>query len=188
MKKQMILLAVVTLFGATHTLSAQCSSSKNKHHVQQTSYSYGGHKSIVEQAVSNADFSTLVAALKAADLVDALSGDGPFTVFAPDNAAFNRLEDGTVASLLEPRAKGDLTDILTYHVVSGRLESPDVVNALSATGSVTLTALNGKTFEVIRRGDNIYIKDGKGQTSLITSYDIKGTNGVIHVIDTVILP
>lgn len=187
MKKTLFVIALAAFSFMSTQATAQCSSNK-KHHARTVSYSNASHKSIVDLAVGSDQFSTLVAALKAADLVDALSGDGPFTVFAPDNAAFDRLPDGTVASLLEPKAKSDLSNILTYHVVSGSLDSEDVTKALSATGSATVTALNGKKFTVRKRGDSLFIEDGQGQLSKLTAFDIKGTNGVIHVIDTVILP
>jgi len=187
MKKTLLLLAFASCAMLTTDALAQCSSSK-KHHARNVSYSNTSHRSIVDLASATDEFSTLVAALKAADLVDALSADGPFTVFAPDNAAFDRLPDGTVAGLLEPKAKSDLSNILTYHVVAGRLDSDDVTRALSATGSVTLTALNGKEFTVMKRGSSLFIKDGQGQLSKLTAFDVKGSNGVIHVIDTVILP
>lgn len=132
---------------------------------------------IVSIAVNNPDFSTLVAALKAADLVDALNGDGPFTVFAPTNAAFAKLPEGTVESLLQPENKQKLVDILTYHVVAGAVFASDVVGLDSAT------SLQGDSIDVSVNMGKVMV-DGAN----VIATDIKGQNGVIHVIDSVILP
>jgi uncharacterized surface protein with fasciclin (FAS1) repeats len=139
---------------------------------------------IVDVAVGNKDFSTLVAALKAADLVNTLSGKGPFTVFAPTNAAFAKLPAGTVESLLKPENKATLVKILTYHVVSGKVESGTVVT------------LNGKKVGTVQTQEvTVNVKDGKvsltdavGGTSNVTAVDVQASNGVIHVIDTVLMP
>lgn len=133
-------------------------------------------KTIVEVAVGNEDFSTLVAALKAAGLVETLSGDGPFTVFAPNNAAFAKLPEGTVGSLLKPENKEKLVAILTYHVVSGKVMAADV-----ATGEVT--TVNGAKASLKAGDDGVTIDSAK-----VIATDIEGSNGVIHVIDTVIMP
>lgn len=132
---------------------------------------------IVEIAVGNPDFSTLVAALQAADLVDALSGDGPFTVFAPTNEAFNQLPAGTVEMLLLPENKGKLTAVLTYHVVSGKVMAADVVTITEAT------SLEGSAIAV-SVADGAVMVDG----ATVVATDIVGSNGVIHVIDAVIMP
>ena len=133
--------------------------------------------SIVEIAVGNDDFSTLVAALKAADLVEVLSGEGPFTVFAPTNAAFEKLPAGTVESLLEPENKQKLTDVLTYHVVPGAVYASDVVELSEAAtvqgGAITITVAD----------DGVMVDNAK-----VVTTDIEASNGVIHVIDGVILP
>ncbi len=131
---------------------------------------------IVETAAANEDFSTLVAAVKAADLVETLSGEGPFTVFAPTNAAFAALPEGTLDSLLLPENKGQLTSILTYHVVAGEVKAADV-----KAGPVE--TVNGKSATISVDGDTVQI-DG----ATIVKTDIKASNGVIHVIDAVILP
>ncbi len=146
-------------------------------------------QTIVEAAVSNKDFSTLVTALKAADLVDALSGEGPFTVFAPNNAAFSKIDSETLGSLLKPENVEALTNILTYHVVSGKLMASDVASALkSGYGKVKLTALNGQTITARSKGGKIYLKDSKGNMSEIIATDVAGSNGVIHVISSVVMP
>ena len=154
------------------------------------SFSFGVYsQTIVEAAVSNKDFSTLVTALKAADLVDALSGEGPFTVFAPNNAAFSKIDSETLGSLLKPENVKALTNILTYHVVSGKLMASDVASALkSGYGKVKLTALNGQTITATSKGGKIFLKDSQGNMSEIIATDVAGSNGVIHVISSVVMP
>ena len=144
---------------------------------------------IVDVAVNNKDFSTLVTALKAADLVGALQGDGPFTVFAPTNDAFGKLDSKTLSSLLEKENQKALANILTYHVVSGKLAASDVVAALKkGNGSVDLTALNGQVINVMQKDGKIWLKDSNGNYSEIVATDVMGSNGVIHVINTVVMP
>ena len=144
---------------------------------------------IVDVAVNNKDFSTLVTALKAADLVGALQGDGPFTVFAPTNDAFGKLDSKTLSSLLEVENKKALANILTYHVVSGKLAASDVVAALKkGNGSVDLTALNGQVINVMQNDGKIWLKDSNGNYSEIVATDVMGSNGVIHVISSVVMP
>ena len=144
---------------------------------------------IVDVAVGNEDFSTLVTALKSADLVTALQGNGPFTVFAPTNNAFNKIDSKTLSSLLEEKNKKTLANILTYHVISGKLAATDVVEALKkGNGLVELKALNGQTISVMQKDGKIWLKDSKGNYSEITATDVMGSNGVIHVIDTVVMP
>ena len=146
-------------------------------------------QTIVDAAVSNKDFSTLVTALKAADLVDALSGEGPFTVFAPNNDAFAKIDSETLANLLKPENVKALTNILTYHVVSGKLMANDVANALkSGNGKVKLTALNGQTVTAISKDGKIFLEDSQGNMSEIIATDVTGSNGVIHVISSVVMP
>ena len=146
-------------------------------------------QTIVDAAASNKDFSTLVTALKAADLVGALSGEGPFTVFAPNNDAFGKIDSETLGSLLKPENVGALSNILTYHVVSGKLMASDVTKALKdGYGKVKLTALNGQTFVARSKGGKIFLKDQNGDMSEVIATDVVGTNGVIHVIDSVIMP
>jgi uncharacterized surface protein with fasciclin (FAS1) repeats len=146
-------------------------------------------QTIVEAAVSNKDFSTLVTALKAANLVEALSGEGPFTVFAPNNAAFSKIDSETLGNLLKPENVKSLSNILTYHVVSGKLMASDVANALkSGYGKAKLTALNGQTITAISKGGKIYLEDSQGNMSEIIATDVAGSNGVIHVISSVVMP
>lgn len=141
----------------------------------------GGHKSkekdIVDTAVAAGSFSTLVAAVQAADLVDALKGDGPLTVFAPTDEAFAKLPAGTVENLLKPENKDQLTAILTYHVVAGKYKAKNVVSKSS------LESLNGASIDITVEGDSVMVDNAN-----VVSTDIKASNGIIHVIDTVIIP
>ena len=151
--------------------------------------SLSAQKTIVDVAVGNKDFTTLVTALKAADLVGALQGEGPFTVFAPTNDAFAKIDAKTLSSLLEAGNKEALANILTYHVVSGKLAASDVVAALKkGDGMVELKALNGQVITVIQKDDKIWLKDSNGDFSEIIATDVMGSNGVIHVIGTVVMP
>jgi uncharacterized surface protein with fasciclin (FAS1) repeats len=139
-------------------------------------------KNIIQNAVNSKDHTTLVAAVKAAGLVDTLEGKGPFTVFAPTNTAFGKLPAGTVDSLVKPENKATLTKILTYHVVPGRLAASDL------TDGKTLKTVEGETLTVKHDGSKIWIMDAKGGTSLVTISNVNQSNGVIHVIDTVLMP
>ena len=144
---------------------------------------------IVGVAVGNENFSTLVAAVKAADLVETLSGEGPFTVFAPVNAAFDKLPEGTLDGLLKPEGKETLTSILTYHVVAGNFKAADVVQAIQDNdGSFVITTVQGNTLTASLDGDNVILTDAKGGTSTIVLTDVEASNGVIHAIDTVVMP
>jgi len=144
---------------------------------------------IVDIAIGNKNFSTLVTALKSADLVGALQGKGPFTVFAPTNDAFAKIDSKTLNSLLEEKNQKVLSNILTYHVISGKLVASDVIAALNkGNGSVELKALNGQLITVMKKDGKIWLKDSKGNYSEISATDIIGSNGVIHVINTVVMP
>lgn len=147
-------------------------------------------KNIVENAVNSADHTTLVAAVKAAGLVETLEGPGPFTVFAPTNEAFNKLPAGTVDTLLKPENKAALTRILTYHVVAGRLSASDLMKKIKeGMGSAELTTVEGgKLWVMLHDGKHIMLKDEKGGTALVTIANVFQSNGVIHVIDTVVMP
>ena len=146
-------------------------------------------KNIVETAVAAGSFNTLAAALKAGDLVDALSSDGPFTVFAPTNDAFNNLPDGTLESLLLPENIGTLQSILTYHVVAGRFMAEDVVNAINDNGGqLTVTTLQGNDLTLKMWEGNVYVKDATGNKAKVIITDVETTNGVIHAINNVVLP
>jgi uncharacterized surface protein with fasciclin (FAS1) repeats len=146
-------------------------------------------KNIIQNAVNSKDHTTLVAAVKAAGLVETLSGPGPFTVFAPTNAAFAKLPAGTVATLLKPENKGQLTSVLTYHVVPGRITAADIAaNAKAHHGTATYTTVQGGMLTFRKTGNAWMIMDGKGDSGRITIANVMQSNGVIHVVDTVMLP
>jgi uncharacterized surface protein with fasciclin (FAS1) repeats len=147
-------------------------------------------KNIIENAVNSKDHTTLVAAVKAAGLVDTLSGAGPFTVFAPTNAAFGKLPAGTVDDLVKPENKKALTTILTYHVVPGRLDAQDLVNRVeSGGGKATLKTVEGGNLTVTRIDNKrLGITDEAGNTARTSIFDVYQSNGVIHVVDTVLMP
>lgn len=171
MKKIVFILSAVALMMSVQTTQAQKA------------------KSIVDIAVSVDDFSTLVTALKAADLVPALQGDGPFTVFAPVNSGFAKIDSKTLNSLLQPKNKSALAGILTYHVVAGKITAADVVAALKkGKGSASLTTLNGARLTAVQKDGGIYLKDSQGNYSKIAKTDVMASNGVIHIIEDVVMP
>jgi uncharacterized surface protein with fasciclin (FAS1) repeats len=147
-------------------------------------------KNIVENAVNSKDHTTLVAAVKAAGLVDTLAGSGPFTVFAPTNKAFGKLPKGTVETLVKPENKATLTGILTYHVVPGRLTASDLMAQVQqGGGKAMLRTVEGDTLTVMQAGrGKLSITDTKGNKSMVTIADVMQSNGVIHVVDSVLLP
>ena len=146
-------------------------------------------KTIVANASAAPTRTTLVAAVKAAGLVDTLASPGPFTVFAPTNTAFEKLPEGTVGTLVKPENKAILTKVLTYHVVAGKLTSTDIVAAIKAGGGkATLTTVAGEKLSARLSGNSVVITDGKGGQSAVTTVDVMQSNGVVHVIDSVLLP
>jgi uncharacterized surface protein with fasciclin (FAS1) repeats len=146
-------------------------------------------KDIIDNAVNSKDHTTLVAAVKAAGLVDTLKGPGPFTVFAPTNAAFDKLPAGTVDTLLKPENQDQLKKVLTYHVVPGRITSHKLAAMIqNGGGKAELKTVEGGTLTAMMDGNNIVLKDEKGDTATVTQADVMQKNGVIHVIDTVLLP
>ncbi len=180
MKTKKILLGIL-LVGSTSFLSAQVV--------------VGGEqmfekKNIVENAVNSKDHTTLVAAVKAAGLVETLQGDGPFTVFAPTNDAFENLPEGTVETLLKKENKGKLTAVLTYHVVAGNYDFKAIAKLIKkGGGKATLKTVQGGKLVAMMNGEhNIMIKDENGGKANVTISDVKQSNGVIHVIDAVVLP
>lgn len=171
MKKSLFILCSLFVLGTGFNVNAQKS------------------KTVVEIAASNNSFSTLVAAVKAAGLVDALSSEGPFTVFAPTNEAFGKIDKITLSSLLEKRNKSALANILKYHVVANDVRAKDVVSSLKVgNGKTQITMLNGQTLKVVKKDGKIWLKDRNGNYSQIVKTDIIGKNGVIHVIDAVVMP
>ncbi|WP_233222343.1 fasciclin domain-containing protein [Allosphingosinicella deserti] len=146
-------------------------------------------RNIIENAVNSADHTTLVAAVKAAGLVETLSGAGPFTVFAPTNAAFAKLPAGTVETLLRPENKAMLQSVLIYHVVPGRTSAVDLMAAIRAGGgSAMLTTVQGGTLTARMRGSDVILVDGKGNSATVSQADVMQSNGVIHVTDAVSVP
>jgi uncharacterized surface protein with fasciclin (FAS1) repeats len=146
-------------------------------------------KNIVQNAVNSKDHTTLVAAVKAAGLVDTLQSPGPFTVFAPTNAAFAKLPAGTVDGLLKPEAKGKLTAVLTYHVIPGRLSAKDLAEAAKKAGGIAeFKTVEGDVLKVEAKGTTLTIVDSKGGMSKVTIQNVFQSNGVIHVVDSVLIP
>ena len=146
-------------------------------------------KTIVAVAAANENFATLVAAVKAASLVDVLNSEGPFTVFAPINDAFSKLPEGTVGTLLKPENKKLLTAILTYHVVAGKFKAQDVLNAIKANkGKFAIKTVQGNTLTASLKEGKVILTDTKGNISTIIITDVEASNGIVHAIDTVVMP
>lgn len=146
-------------------------------------------KNIVDNAVNSKDHTTLVAAVKAAGLVETLQSAGPFTVFAPTNSAFDMLPKGTVENLVKPENKSTLTSILTYHVVPGNYDAKDLMKMVKkGNGKAMLKTVQGEELTIMEKGDNLWVKDAKGGTAKVTIGDVHQSNGVIHVIDHVLMP
>ena len=146
-------------------------------------------KNIVENAMNSKDHTTLVAAVKAADLVQTLQSPGPFTVFAPTNAAFNMLPAGTVDNLLKPENKGKLSSILTYHVVAGKWDSKSLMDKVKMGGGKAMVkTVQGEELTIMEKGSKLWVMDTKGNKAQVTIKDVYQSNGVIHVIDKVLMP
>lgn len=144
---------------------------------------------VVEVAIGSPQHSTLVSAVKAADLVETLKGKGPFTVFAPTNKAFEKLPGGALDKLLKPESKKDLSGLLTYHVVAGEMDAETVTAAIkTGNGKTSLTTVNGAKLTAALEGDKVVITDAKGGKASVTSTDLQAGNGVVHVIDSVLMP
>ena len=192
MKKTLFSLALVAMFsfGATTTVSAQTKTKTKAKVVMVGGAAMYPTKNIIENAVNSKDHTTLVAAVKAAGLVETLQSAGPFTVFAPTNEAFGKLPAGTVETLVKPENKATLTKILTYHVVAGRMTSKDLMKAIKGgKGTATLKTVSGGTLTAMMKGSKtIELKDEKGGVSTVTIADVMQSNGVIHVINTVLMP
>jgi len=182
----MVLLAVASVTLAHQRANAQMNSMENP--------MVGGaamfkSKDIVDNAVNSADHTTLVAAVKAADLVGTLKSKGPFTVFAPTNSAFEKLPPGTVETLLKPENKGMLTNILTYHVLAGRFDASAIQKKIKAGhGKASFKAVNGGVLTAWMDGNTLVLTDEKGGQSRVTIANVFQSNGVIHVVDSVLLP
>ena len=182
-----MLLATVFCFLISN-VQAQCNSSKKSNHKKTANYQHQSND-VVDIAISSDVHTTLVAAVKAADLVGTLKSEGPFTIFAPTNDAFAKLPKGTVETLLEPKNKGMLTSILTYHVLPGNFDATAIVSAIKiGGGETTLKTINGGILKASIRNEKVFLEDEKGNTSIVTATDLEGNNGVVHVIDSVVLP
>jgi uncharacterized surface protein with fasciclin (FAS1) repeats len=169
MKLKSIALSIVALVGMSFVSNAQ--------------------KTVVDVAVGSSDHTTLVAALKAAGLVETLQSAGPFTVFAPTNAAFAKLPAGTVDYLLKPENKSTLTKVLTYHVIAGTFDAVTVVKAITdAKGSLALKTVSGGTVTASLKNGKVVLTDEKGGSATVVATDLKAGNGIVHVIDSVVLP
>ncbi|UAB80293.1 fasciclin domain-containing protein [Marixanthomonas sp. SCSIO 43207] len=186
--KTLIAVLVVTLIAGTSTSFAQDKKMKDKTIMVGGAAMYPT-KNIVENAVNSKDHTTLVAAVKAAGLVETLQGDGPFTVFAPTNKAFDKLPEGTVSTLLKPENKKKLQTILTYHVVPGDIKAADIVKAIKkGNGQATFKTVSGGKLMAMMKGKNVILKDENGGMAKVTIANVSQSNGVIHVIDSVVLP
>lgn len=191
-KRLTLFAAALALMSGTAILPA---AAQDKMNGKEKSVTVGGapmypSKNIIQNAVNSKDHTTLVAAVKAAGLVDTLQGAGPFTVFAPTNAAFGKLPAGTVDNLVKPENKGKLTGILTYHVVPGRMTAAGLMKAVKdGDGTARLKTVQGEELTIKQAGPGrLTITDAKGDTAAVTVADVLQSNGVIHVIDTVLLP
>jgi len=179
-----LFIAALFIFGISFSSFAQCGS--HKKHVKS---SYVHKDDIIDIASGNDNFSTLVLAIKTANLVSTLQGDGPFTVFAPTNAAFAKIDSKTIETLLSPAGRDQLTKILTYHVVAGEFNAKDVITAIKASGGTfTIETVSGDKLKATLSGDTVVLTDESNRTAAVTTTDIDASNGVIHVIDTVVLP
>lgn len=187
MKK--ISLAVVLLTGIISFAHAQSTKITGEKTVEVGGAPMYPSKNIVQNAANSKDHTILVAAVKAAGLVETLQGDGPFTVFAPTNRAFDQLPAGTVEHLVKPENKAALVRVLTYHVVAGRLDSRELMDRMNkGKASVELTTVQGGKLWVMVKGDRLWLKDETGAMARLTIQDVHQSNGVIHVIDKVVMP
>ena len=188
MKKFKLAVVLLTVISLSQTSFAQ-GGMKDEKTVEVGGAPMFPSKDIVDNAVNSKDHTTLVAAVKAAGLVETLKSKGPFTVFAPTNEAFEKLPAGTVDNLLKPESKSTLTNVLTYHVVSGKLDSKELMKWIKkGKGTTELTTVQGGKIWIMQKNNELWLKDEKGGMARITIKDVYQSNGVIHVIDTVVMP
>jgi uncharacterized surface protein with fasciclin (FAS1) repeats len=190
MKKNLFSLAIMALLSAAATTTVSAQATMTAGTVMVGGEAMYPNKDIVANAVNSKDHTTLVAAVKAAGLVETLQGKGPFTVFAPVNDAFENLPAGTVETLLKPESKATLAKVLTYHVVAGNMTADKLMSAIKAgKGKASLKTVSGGTLVASMNGArNMVLTDESGNTTSISTYDVMQSNGVIHVIDKVMLP
>ncbi|AFL81936.1 secreted/surface protein with fasciclin-like repeats [Aequorivita sublithincola DSM 14238] len=191
MKSKLITAALfsMAILAGTSSIFAQDKMMKNEKTVMVGGAEMYPSKNIVENAVNSKDHTTLVAAVKAGDLVETLASDGPFTVFAPTNAAFEKLPKGTVETLLKPENKKTLQTILTYHVLAGKHSAADIMKDIKkGNGKATYKTVSGGTLTAMMKGKKVMLMDEKGGMATVTIADVNQSNGVIHVIDSVVLP
>ena len=184
-------LTAIAFLGLMSSANAQNELAQNitEKSVVENSKSVVNANTIVGVAASNENFTTLVTAVKVAELVDTLNSEGPFTVFAPTNDAFSKLPAGTVESLLKPENKGVLTSVLTYHVVAGNFDAASVINAVTENGGkFTVNTVQGGEIVITVKGGNVMLTDEKGNSSTVVMADVEASNGVIHAIDAVVMP
>ena len=193
-KNKMKLIKSLSILSLVGMFAASCGEAKKEEAVEEAvvveeAVEVVETPNIVGVASGNADFSTLVAAVGAAGLVETLSGEGPFTVFAPTNAAFEKLPAGTVESLLEPESKDKLTAVLTYHVVAGKFEAAQVIEAINTNnGKFEVATVQGGKITLSLADGNVVLTDANGGKSTVVIADVAASNGVIHAIDTVVMP
>jgi len=184
-----VMTSALLVIGASSPWGANAAEEVAAHSVMVGGGAMSPSKNIIQNAVNSKDHTTLVAAVKAAGLVETLSGPGPFTVFAPTNEAFAALPAGTVDTLLKPENKAQLVKVLTYHVVAGRMTASDLMKAISAGGGkATLKTVEGDALMVTMQKNGLTLTDDKGDVAHITIKDVMQSNGVIHVVDTVLMP
>lgn len=187
MKTSVKLFALATI--AFSTLTVSHTFAQKEHTVMVGGAAMYPSKNIIENAVNSKDHTTLVAAVKAAGLVETLSGPGPFTVFAPTNEAFAKLPAGTVDNLVKPENKAKLTSILTYHVVAGNMDSKALMMKIKeGKGKATLATVQGGELTFMQKGNELWVMDAQGNKAKVTIKDVHQSNGVIHVINTVLMP
>ncbi|HNP68516.1 MAG TPA: fasciclin domain-containing protein [Aequorivita sp.] len=179
----------IALMAGTSSIFAQDKMMKDEKTVMVGGAAMYPSKNIIENAVNSKDHTTLVAAVKAADLVETLQSDGPFTVFAPINEAFEKLPKGTVETLLKTENKKTLQTVLTYHVLAGRHSAAAIMKDIKkGNGKATYTTVNGGTLTAMMKGKNVMLMDENGGMATVTIADVNQSNGVIHVVDSVVLP
>lgn len=184
-----LFISTLFIFSFLFSAKSQCSNHHKQNHSNKHVKATYQHKDIVDIAASDDQFSTLVLAVKTANLVSTLKSEGPFTVFAPTNTAFAKIDEKTTKALLSPEGKDQLTSILTYHVVAGSFNAKDIINGIKASGGeFSVKTVEGGILVASVNQDQVILTDENGRVAAVTATDVIAANGVIHVIDTVVLP